>query len=68
VQLLRVGMKIEVKHANQGDAHFVLKVSDFIPKAYTCCIFLMLSMIVMKVAKLYVLYEHLIIFIYVLLH
>ena len=68
MQLLRVGTKIEVEHTNRGDAHFVLKMSGFIPKTYTYCIFSMLSMIVMKVAKLYVLYEHLIIFIHILLH
>ena len=55
-------------HANRVKSNFNFKVSGFFPKGYTCCILPMLNMIVMKVAKLYILYEHFIIFIHVLLH
>ena len=44
---------------------FLFKGEWFLPKAYTCCILPMLSMIVMKMAKLYVLYEYIIIYYYI---
>ena len=40
----------------------------FFPKTYICYDLPMLSMIVMRVAKLYVLYEHSVISVHVLLH
>ena len=44
-------------HTNRGKSNFCFKVSGFFSKSYTYCILPMLNMIVMKVAKLYVLYE-----------
>ena len=68
VRLSRLNTQIEAVHAFQGGLNLKLKVSDFLQKAYTYYALSMLSMIVTIVAKLYVLYEHHIIFIYVLLH
>ena len=62
------GTQIEAVHVFQGISDFVLKVSGYTPKAYTCYILPMLNMIIMKVAKLYIFYAHLIIYVHILLH
>ena len=74
VRFFILGKKIEVRHVNRDDAHFLrcselrVKGKWFSPKVYTCYILPILSMIVMKVVKLYIFYAYLVISVHISLH